>query len=161
MNLQNRPRPRNSRPRNRPRPSEASEHDQSHSEQHIRAAIIEQARRIASTYRAADSTDPITSSIEREIALVLGHIDRAGTLQEDLEHRLLQSECYIGSELLQMEVRTPRYSPTRFPEREKLQRRLLNIEQERRRLLVQRERPLQELHDRLLSLLNKHQQLSP
>lgn len=150
MNLQNRPLPRN-----------ASEHDQGQSEQHIRAAIIEQARRIASTYRSADRNDPITSSIEREIALVLCHIDRAGTLQEDLEHRLLQSECYIGSELLQMEARTPRYSPERFPERDKLQRRLLNIEQERRRLIVQREKPLQELHDRLLSLLNKHQQLSP
>ena len=138
----------------------ASEHDQRHSEQHVRAAIIEQARRIASTYRSADRSDPITSSIEREIALVLGHIDRASTLKEDLEHRLLQSECYIGSELLQMEARTPRYSPYRFPERDKLQRRLLSVEQERRRLIVQHEKPLQELHDRLLSLLNKHQQLT-
>lgn len=138
----------------------ASEHGQSLSEQHIRAALIEQARRIVSPHRSADRSDPITSSIEREIALVLGHIDRASTLQKDLEHRLLQSECYIGSELLQMEARTPRYSPYRFPERDKLQRSLLNIEQERRRLIVQREKPLQELHDRLLSLLNKHQQLA-
>ena len=137
-----------------------SEHDQRHSEQHIRAAIIEQARMIASPHSSTDPIDPITSSIEREIALVLGHIDRADTLQEDLEHRLLQSECYIGTELLQMEARTPRYSPFRFPERDKLQRRLLNVEQERRRLIVQREKPLQELHDRLLSLLNKHRQLS-
>ncbi|MCH8133699.1 MAG: hypothetical protein IIA30_14190 [Myxococcales bacterium] len=60
-----------------------------------------------------------------------------------------------------MEARTPRYSPTRFPERDKLQRRLLGVEQERRRLIVQREKPLQELHDRLLSLLNKHRQLAP
>ena len=73
---------------------------------------------------------------------------------------LLQSECYIETELIQMENRTPRYSPYRFPEREKLQRRLGRIAEERRRFTMTLAEKLDSFHDRLLSSLKKHQQLN-
>lgn len=95
------------------------------------------------------------------MALVLDHLDHLRDVDGDLEYRLLQSECYIDTELMQMEARTPRYSPARFPEREKLQRRLMGVEQERRRFIQQKEESLQRLHDRLLSLLNRQRQVAP
>lgn len=72
--------------------------------------------------------------IEREVALVLGQLDRVRTLHGEMQRDLLRDECYVGTELLQMEQRTPRYSPDRFPEREKMHRRIQGIHQERRRL---------------------------
>lgn len=105
--------------------------------------------------------DTITRTIEREIALVLDHMDRLRSLHEKLRDNLLQMRCYTDTELIQMEDRTPQYSPYRFPEREKLQRRLLALEKERRQLALSEEDKLQELHKQLLSLLNRHNQLSP
>ena len=72
---------------------------------------------------------------------------------------LLQDECYVGTELRQMEDRVPRYSPYRFPEREKLQRRLGHLAQERRRFTVTHGEKIDALHEMLLSLLGKHRQL--
>lgn len=74
---------------------------------------------------------------------------------------LLQAECYLDTELMGMERRTPRYSPYRFPEREKLQRRLFDVEADRRRLDATVEEKLRELHDRLLRLLIQHAYLAP
>ncbi len=61
---------------------------------------------------------------------------------------------------MQMEERTPRYSTYRFPEREKLQRRLLSIGAERRKLAARLEEKIQSLEDRLLSEINKHEQVT-
>ena len=71
-----------------------------------------------------------------------------------------EEESGIGTELLQMEARTPRYSPYRFPEREKLQRRLGQLSQERRRFKMTEAEKLDGLHNRLLSLLSKHRQVT-
>ena len=59
-----------------------------------------------------------------------------------------------------MEERTPRYSPYRFPERDKLQKRLFAIEAERRKRAVMYEDRLQGLQNKLLSLMQKHKQLN-
>ena len=69
---------------------------------------------------------------------------------------LLDSECDIETELMQMEARTPRYSAYRFPEREKLQRRLGHIAVERRQFTMTLADKMDSFHDRLLSLLKKH-----
>ena len=74
-------------------------------------------------------------------------------------HRLLRVECYVDTELLQMEQRQPRYVPYHFPEKDKLKQRLFDIEKERRNLSLRLEEKTQSLEDRLLSLINKHQQL--
>lgn len=100
-----------------------------------------------------------SSLFKDEIALTLHHIDRLRAREQDMMQSLLQAECYIDTELMQMEQRTPRYSPYRFPEREKMQRRLSRIAEERRRLTVTEAERLDALHNRLLSLLSKHRQL--
>ena len=97
--------------------------------------------------------------IEREVALLLGQLDRVRTLHDEMQRDLLRDECYVGTELLQMEQRTPRYSPDRFPEREKMHKRIQGIHQERRRLTSTHTDQLHTLEDRLLILLNRHAQL--
>ena len=125
----------------------------------FRKDLEAKARELAKDHQRDAWDSSILPVIEREIVLTLDHIDRMREIGKQLSRSLLRSECYVGTELIQMEQRTPRYSPYRFPEREKLQRRLLAIEQERRRLSVAEEEQLRALHDRLLSLLNKHAQL--
>lgn len=97
--------------------------------------------------------------MEDDIALTLHQIDRLRAHGQEIGESLLQAECYIDTEIIQMEERTPRYSPYRFPEREKLQRRLGRIDEERRRFNISHAEKMASLHDRLLSLLNKHWQL--
>jgi len=102
----------------------------------------------------------LSSLIQDDIALIVNQIDQLRTRGKGITQSLLQSECYIETELIQMEDRTPRYSPYRFPEREKLQRRLSRIAEERRRFTTTHAEKLDLFHDRLLSLLKKSQQLS-
>ena len=99
--------------------------------------------------------------IEREVALVLGQLDRVRTLHGEMQRDLLRDECYVGTQLLQMEQRTPRYSPDRFPEREKMHRRIQGIRQEKRRLRSTHTEQLHLREDRLLSLLSSRAQLIP
>ena len=99
--------------------------------------------------------------IEDDIALTLNQIDELKSRGKDTIQSLLESECYIGTELIQMEARTPRYSPYRFPERAKLQNRLGRIAEERRRFKLTHAEKLDTLHNQLLSFLKKHRQLKP
>ena len=96
-----------------------------------------------------------------DIILTLDQIGRLRARGRAILQDLLRSECYIDTELLQMEERTPRYSPYRFPEREKFQRRLTDIAVERRRFVISHGEKIDNLHDKLLSLLSKHRQLKP
>ncbi len=100
------------------------------------------------------------SMLEDEVALVLHQIDASRAQERDVLESLLEEECGIGTELLQMEARTPRYSPYRFPEREKLQRRRGQLSQERRRFTISQAEKLDGLHARLLSMLNKFRQVT-
>ena len=94
------------------------------------------------------------------MALLLHQIDASRARESDVFESLLEEECGIGTELLQMEARTPRYSPYRFPEREKLQRRLGRLSEERRRFRMTKAERLDGLHHRLLSLMSKHRQVT-
>ena len=94
--------------------------------------------------------------LEQEIALTLEHIERAEELRKKVDGSLLQQECYIDTDLMQMEQRTPAYSRFRFPEREKLQRRLGWLERERRDRATTHVERLNTLRDRLLTLITKH-----
>lgn len=60
---------------------------------------------------------------------------------------------------MQMETRTPRYSTYKYPERERFLRSLQGIEAERRRTKAHTEERLRSLENRLLSLMNKHEQI--
>lgn len=110
-------------------------------------------------YRIWDTA--VLSLISREIVLVLNHLDACRELHRQLRRHLLRQECYVDTELMGIALRTPTYSPYQFPEREKVQRRLLTIAAERRRLAASERDKIQGLQDRLLSLLNKHTQLKP
>jgi chromosome segregation ATPase len=114
------------------------------------------ARQLVAHMNARHGSDSIITSIEQEIAFTLEQIDRLQTLHKGQSKSLCKVECYVGTELIQMEARTPRYSPKRFPERDKLQNRLFAIEAERRKHSVFYEDRLQALQKQLLSLMQKH-----
>ncbi len=118
------------------------------------------AREVANR-RVADLWDSSPeATIDREIVFTLEQLDRLRALHRELQRDLLKDECLVDTELMQMEARTPPYSPYRFPEREKLHRQIHGIHQEGRRLISSHAEQLRVLEDRLLSLLSKHAQLS-
>jgi hypothetical protein len=103
--------------------------------------------------------DSIPSILRREIALTVEQIQRLRERHDEQFHRLLKVECYVDTELIQMEQRQPRYAPYHFPEKDKLKQRLFDIEKERRNLSLRLEEKAQGLEEKLLSLINKHEQL--
>ena len=125
------------------------------------ATLEREARQNVDRHQADDDGElSVTGSLVREIALVLDQLDSLRDLDENQRLSMIRIECYTNTELMQMEERTPRYSPHRFPEREKFQRSLQRIEQERRRnadTAADRER---HLHDRLLSLVERFRLLA-
>ena len=104
-----------------------------------------------------DTTIP--AMIRREIALTIDQIKRLKERHDEQFHRLLKLECYVDTDLMQMEHRQPRYMPYHFPEKEKLKQRLFEIEKERLNLSLKLEEKTQGLEDKLLSLINRHEQL--
>ncbi len=101
----------------------------------------------------------IPSMIRREIALAVDQTNRLKELHKEQLNRLLRIECYVDTDLMQLEQRVPRYIPHHFPEKEKLRKRLLEIEAERRKLALRLEEKNRSLEDRLLTLINRHEQL--
>lgn len=108
-------------------------------------------------HRQWDTSVPAIT--RREIALTLNQMDRAQELHEKQLRRLLRVECYVDTELMQMKERMPRYSPYWFPEKEKLHKRLIEIERERQNATLRLEERLRPLEDKLLGLVNRHEQL--
>ena len=101
----------------------------------------------------------IPEMLRREIALTLDQIKRLRERHDEQFHRLLRLECYVDTDLMQLQRREPRYTPHHFPEKEKFKQRLFDIEKERRNLGLRIEEKTQGLEDRLLNLINKHEQL--
>ena len=101
----------------------------------------------------------IPSIIRREICLTLDHLSRQQQLHDRQMLGLLRIECYVDTDLMQLERRIPRYTPHHFPEKEKLKKTLFEIDKQRRDLVLRLEDRKQSLEDKLLSLINKHQQL--
>lgn len=121
--------------------------------------LEEKARNAVSAQRKRDRHWSPSWLLKDEIALTLDQIEGLHFRGRQVELGLLEEECGIGTELMQMEQRTPRYSPYRFPEREKLQRRLGQLSQERRRFEMTRAERLDGLHSRLLGLVGKEKLL--
>lgn len=111
--------------------------------------------------RSGERDLSVTSTIERELALTLSHINRARSLHRWLHRNLLHQECYIDTEIIQREPRPHNYIDYRLQERDRLRDRLREIERERRHLAAVYEEKLHSLHDHLLLLLNRHAQLLP
>jgi len=101
----------------------------------------------------------IPGMLRREIALTVDQIKRLRERHDEQFIRLLRLECNVDTDLMQLQQRIPRYTPYHFPEKEKLKQRLFDIEKERRNLSLRLEEKTQGLEDRLLNLINKHEQL--
>jgi hypothetical protein len=122
--------------------------------------LEKKARQLKIGLKHDDSWDlSLPSMIKREIALTVDQIDQVRKLHDDQLDSLQKNECDINTELMQMEDRTPRYSPYKYPEREKFMRSLLGIETEQRRIKVRTEERLRSLEKQLLLLMNKHEQI--
>ena len=103
----------------------------------------------------------VLSVIEREVQQAVEHIEAVRKSNEENLERLLKIECYVDTELIQQEARMPRYTWYRFPEREKLTRRLLHIEDQRRQVIQDYEESLRKMKERLLEVVNRLVQLKP
>ena len=107
--------------------------------------------------KAEPDTSPL-SALEREIRLTLDQIERHRKLHANLRRSILRQECQLGTEIIQREPRPPVYVDDRLPERDRLRDRLRKLDRERRSLAVEEESGLQAFHDRLLTLVNRHEQ---
>ncbi len=101
----------------------------------------------------------IPGILRREIALVVDQINRLKEVREEQLGRLLRVECYVDTDLMQLQQRIPTYAPYQFPEKDKLKKRLFEIEKQRRDVRIHHEDRARTLEGRLLDLLNKHEQL--
>ena len=100
-------------------------------------------------------------TIERDIALRVEEIESVRTLHSGLRLDLVRAEAYVGTELRQIQQRTPTYDPQQFPEREKQHARLFQLAKERRRLAKAEAEEVRALKAQLLSLLHRHAQIGP
>jgi hypothetical protein len=121
--------------------------------------LEEKANQLAAYPHKKQWDDSIPSVLRREIALTVEQVQRLRERHDEQFNRLLRVECYVDTELMQMEQRQPMYAPYHFPEKDKLKQRLFDIEKERRNLSLKLEEKTQNLETRLLDLINKHQQL--
>jgi len=97
----------------------------------------------------------VGNMIRQDIALSLDHLGRHRTLHRKQLCSLLKAECYIGTELKEVYQRTPLRSLHPLPDRDRLRKRLLKNEQERRKCSVSYEEGIQTFHKKLLELVQK------
>lgn len=122
---------------------------------------LEQRARDAISSRSSWEVEGFSASsiLKDEMALMLHQLSGLRARGKEIEESLLQEESEINTELMQMEQRTPRYSPYRYPEREKLHRRRSRIKEQQRNLAIAHDQRLDMLHEKLLSLLSRHWQV--
>ena len=103
----------------------------------------------------------IPAILRREITLTVEQLEQLKFLQRDQLRRLLQLECNINTEIMQYRqgIGIPWYMPVNIPDEQKLKQRLFDIEKEQRNLVIRHHDKKQPLEDRLLNLINKHEQL--
>ena len=102
-------------------------------------SLEEKAEHLASVPKREQWDKSIPSIIRREIALTVDQIKRLKERHNEQFRRLLRIECYVDTDLMQLEQRQPRYVSYHFPEKEKLKQRLFDIEKERRNLSLRLE----------------------
>ena len=122
-------------------------------------SLEEKAEFLASVPKQEQWDKSIPSIVRREIALTVDQIKRLKDRHDKQFRRLLRIECYVDTDLMQLEERIPRYAPYHFPEKEKFKQRLFEIEKERRNLSLKLEKETRGLEDRLLGLVNRCEQL--
>ncbi|OHB49722.1 MAG: hypothetical protein A2Y10_06070 [Planctomycetes bacterium GWF2_41_51] len=122
-------------------------------------SLEEKAQQIIQDFDNRDWDNSIPAILKREIAFTVDQIKRFKEFHNDQIEEFYKTECDIETELLQVESRTPRYSPYKYPEREKLQRQLVGVKSEKRRQEVFYEDRMQNFEKNLLALIHKHEQV--
>lgn len=122
-------------------------------------SLEEKAKKIVGDDESYDRDSSIPSILKNKIALTVDHIERIKDFHQNQNSRFTKTELDIGTEILQLEDRTPRYSPYQYPEREKLQRQLMGVKTEKRKEETFYEDKLQGLHKDLLRLVQKYMQI--
>jgi hypothetical protein len=131
------------------------------------ARLEHEARGLRAAPREQD--DVVLAGLEREVALALDQLDSLGDLRGRLALSLLRSECQVLTDLHRSDARASpyaidpegNYAVQHRRERMMLRGRLLQLDQERRRLALDFEQRQRALWDRLGGLLAKHLQLRP
>lgn len=93
--------------------------------------------------------------IRQDIALTLEHLNRHRVHHQEQLRSLLKAECYIGTELREVYHCTPKRSLEPLPDRGRLRKQLMKVEQERRKSLGAYEEGLRGLNEKLLGLVQK------
>lgn len=120
-------------------------------ESKVRAIVAEERRELI----------PVLAGVHRQMALALDQIDRTRYLHESHRRQLLRIECYVGTEIMHLSPRPPFYYDDRWHDRQSLKQKLLQLNQERRKLEMSEQNRIDELHNRLLALWNQHLQIKP
>lgn len=120
-----------------------------------------QARKLVSRNHRSRWEPTPTAVIEREISLILDHLDRIRQLYQIQKKQMIRLECRIGTQIKQLYPKTPYSIDTRWKDRERLQGKILKIEQERRKLKLIQQEQIRQLYDQLLKAMNRYRQLEP
>lgn len=120
---------------------------------------LEERARALLADRSRNETVGIERVLDNELALALDQLTRNRNLHDRLERRLLLMECYVDTEIIQRSPRPPFYYDRYWHDRQMLRGRLVKIEDERRRLALQREESMRPLHDKLLNLIHRRELL--
>ena len=121
--------------------------------------LQDRARQLAAGSNDTYWDTSIPATIKREIALIVDQINRHQESHEKQLRQLLQMECAVGTDLMELDQRIPWYTPNYLPEKDTLKQRLFDIEKDRRKLNQRHQEKLHTLEDRLLNLIHKHEQL--
>lgn len=85
-------------------------------------SLEKRAEKIANDVYDHAVNNSIPSILKNKIALTVDQIKRLRGFHQNQNSRFSKIESDVGTELLQVEDRLPRYSPLKYPEREKFQR---------------------------------------
>ena len=125
----------------------------------VRRSLETKARELTAHLGKNSWNNSIEDVLNREIALATEDINRTRELTKTERKRLLKLECYVSTDIRRLIPQGRYYDDPNIDRRNSLKRRLLHIEHERRQLNIHEETQLQELHERLLTLLNRHTQV--
>lgn len=122
--------------------------------------VEHEARSLLARPSPSEVDSSIIRGLRREIGSVLGHLRDARTLHELERGRLVDLECDTATDLRQLDRRPTDYTDSRWSDRQRLKARLGGLSHERAQLSIGHRRHQQELHDRLVALINRHAQLT-
>ena len=122
-------------------------------------SLERRAREVASWRDDPGWTSPV-GTIRREIKLVLEQLQNQRLSRRQQRDELLQIETYVDTELMKMEDRIRRSDNPSSYQQDRLQRRLFELDKERRKVEASYTDGMSALQEKLLDLINKHELLS-